>query len=350
MFFKIYQLFFFILLFAITACKKNPSKVPEKAVDIYVGGTFTATNASTSAAYWKNGVQIPLQDSLYGSSVNGIAVNGSDVYLSGSVYSASNPHGTYTHAAVWKNGSLTKLHDNLGSNATGIILNGNDVYVTGTIIATNGVSVAAYWKNGVAVILADSLLNSAGTAILVKGNDVYVAGVTVAANTSYSETATYWKNGVATKLGESALSAGATGIAVSGTDVYVSGNLGNEAFFWKNGIATKLLERSSTSFRAGSILINGNDVYVAGRKFNTKDNPIAIYWKNGIPVKLVNNSLNEGTDAQPVSAAFSISLDGNDVYLSGYNSSNKAAYWKNGIPVEFGLASSAGLCMVVVPR
>src|SRR5579862_5229368 len=53
-----------------------------------------------------------------------------------------------------------------------------DVYTAGYVIASNGKTVATYWKNGVATRLGDSTLSSAANEIVVDHNDVYVAGVT----------------------------------------------------------------------------------------------------------------------------------------------------------------------------
>ncbi|WP_295674055.1 hypothetical protein [uncultured Mucilaginibacter sp.] len=53
-----------------------------------------------------------------------------------------------------------------------------DVYVAGYVVAQNGNSVAAYWKNGALTRLTtDSADVSVAYGIAVQGNDVYVAGL-----------------------------------------------------------------------------------------------------------------------------------------------------------------------------
>jgi hypothetical protein len=52
-----------------------------------------------------------------------------------------------------------------------------DVYVAGSMLTKNNVEVAAYWKNGVLIELADSSATSRATAIAISGADVYVSGL-----------------------------------------------------------------------------------------------------------------------------------------------------------------------------
>ena len=52
-----------------------------------------------------------------------------------------------------------------------------DIYISGSMLSANGQSVATYWKNGVAVKLSDSSLNSLARSIAVRPNgDIYVVG------------------------------------------------------------------------------------------------------------------------------------------------------------------------------
>jgi hypothetical protein len=69
--------------------------------DIYVAGTRQDGQGNTWAAYWKNGVldTLPNYPNTLQSYATGIAVAGSDVYVTGSAYLGSVFYGVY-----WKNG------------------------------------------------------------------------------------------------------------------------------------------------------------------------------------------------------------------------------------------------------
>jgi hypothetical protein len=95
-------------------------------------------------------------------------------------------------ATLWKNGKETYINGLQGqSQATAIFIKGKDIYISG-MIGQN----AVYWKNGVAVPLAD---NASARDIKVIGNDVYVAGQYYDV-IAQRRVATLWKNGVQKKL------------------------------------------------------------------------------------------------------------------------------------------------------
>ncbi len=99
-------------------------------------------------------------------------------------------------------------------------------------------------------------------------------------------------------------------IAVSGADVYVGVNRNSpasSALIFKNGIATDLSSGFSTSF-IGVVAINGTDVYVAGRQLFTT----STFWKNGVVTNLPSSA--SGTET----AAYSISISNNNIYVSGF--------------------------------
>jgi hypothetical protein len=122
------------------------------------------------------------------------------------------------------------------------------------------------------------------------------------------------------------------------------------AVIWKNGTPAILLGSVYNSYNATAIAISGNDVYVAGTETGY-DNPFpvlnflnarALYWKNGVPTYLTSDAIS--------SAASSIAVSGNDVYVAGYSYDSskmkegcelnnmcehykEATYWKNGVPV-----------------
>jgi hypothetical protein len=214
-----------------------------------------------------------------------------------------------------------------------------DVYVAGFIRAANGNAVAAYWKNGSLVTLANPSIRSEAVAIAVYRNDVYAAGNVTTLNGNF--VAAYWKNGVITKLGDSTSSIGASAIAVNSDGVYVTGSGTDGAVYWKNGAMVHLT--GSDLSKTSGIALNGNDVYIAGMSANPSGY-IATYWKNGVETAL--------TPGPGISIAGGIAVSGNDVYIAGTLIGflqNTAVYWKNGVQVNLTdkvtTASAAGVAV-----
>ena len=105
--------------------------------DIYLAGDL---NENSVPVYWKNGVMIQIGQGP-ATTINAIAVNGQDVYLSG-FETAQNADNQFTVTPMlWKNGTATQLSTPLANMeaGSGIAVNGSDVYVTGG---------GGYWKNG----------------------------------------------------------------------------------------------------------------------------------------------------------------------------------------------------------
>jgi|GEM_PF-437782 hypothetical protein len=151
--------------------------------------------------------------------------------------------------------------------------------------------------------------------------DVYVAG-------DENSAPVYWKNGQAISLPISPFQNGsASAIVVDGNDVYVAGWEGdfliireNRAKYWKNG--QEVFLTGATGAVASDIAVSGADVYVAGWELSGGIS-VAKYWKNGIAVSLTDGSKN--------AEARGIVVVGGDVYVSGYEG-NIAKYWRNGQP------------------
>ena len=69
-----------------------------------------------------------------------------------------------------------------------------------------------------------------------------------------------------------------------------------------------------TLCRSDSIVVSGEDVYVAGYVYNGSYY-VAKYWKNGKAVPL--------SDGMGPSIAYAITLSGNDVYVAGYEATGQ---------------------------
>lgn len=310
------------------ACKKGGQSIfPSKNADVYIAGSVKAQNGNYVAAYWKNGVITKLTDSLSDAFANNIAVNGTDVYVTGSV---DNKGATY-----WKNGSPVVLSP--FGKTFAITAVGNDVYVAGQSIGL------CYWKNGVATKIPGSILLNDLNSIAVKGNDVYVVGSSIIKGS----VATYWKNGVPKRLVDSTLFSYAKGIIIQGNDVYISGytSLSPDGFevatYWKNEIRHTISPDHYSE--AISIAVSGSDIYLAGNtNVRANGNSTLAYWKNGIETRLGSEGLGY--------YASSVQVVGKDVYVSGF-AGNAKVYWKNNVAVPFSNDLSArGEVMVVVPR
>ncbi len=288
--------------------------------------TYTAPTISVFACgtglfgkgYWKDGVFTALSDCL---DVRSIFVSGTDVYTTG----ADNTYGP----AYWKNTTHYSLpmspthNEGIGES---IIVSGSDVYVAGYDEINGALSKPRYWKNGLS--LPDLTMNGADTlgilnAISVSGTDIYVAGY-VSPYTG-NEVATYWKNGSPVSLTDGTSVAVATGAYASGSDIFVSGYIEGitQAYYWKNGTPQPMNTPviTGTCYGQAMYVSPSGDAYVAGQYKG-----LAKYWKNGTMVDLTTTAPGNGVSE----AAFTITGNGNDIYIGGVYVGQGTGYWKNG--------------------
>jgi hypothetical protein len=155
-----------------------------KGNDVYICGYYDALTPAfhTTACYWKNGVLYGTTDNVYESHPTAIAVDDNgNVYMSGYTIGTITPQaGGYHRPVFWKNNVLTKLPmDKISATANGIAVDGGNIYVSGT--SDEGeISAGVFrnpkgvlWKNGTPENLGISL--SGGSLAIIDG-DVYVAG------------------------------------------------------------------------------------------------------------------------------------------------------------------------------
>jgi hypothetical protein len=112
-------------------------------------------------------------------------------------------------------------------------------------------------------------------------------------------------------------------------DVYVAGNQHSGPMYWKNGQGVVLKISPFQNGNATDIALDGNDVYVAGWEGDFLDmtKNRAKYWKNGQEVFLTGET-GAGANA--------IAVSGTDVYVAGWEmqaGGYVAKYWKNGVAV-----------------
>lgn len=212
---------------------------------VYVAGSEQPVS-NRKAKYWANSTEQILTDGALNADANSIFVAGANVYVAGFHVKVRENSSSTEVATIWVNGIETNLPDQGNrSSAQSVFVNGSDVYVAGNdrtlynpVTGIGNKPQATYWKNGTPVYLNNNV-NRIGyaTGIFVVGNDVYVSGYEE--NESGVTIAKYWKNGVATELGPGYT----TGIFVKGSDVYVSGYVGitpSQATYWKNSTEVTL--------------------------------------------------------------------------------------------------------------
>lgn len=288
---------------------------------VYVGGQ----NAG-KAVFWNNETQFDLWG--YESTASSGVVYGKDTYFVGKVYNGDRNSYSFVY---WKSGAPTVVLDltssNINSTIDGVAISGSDVHIVWTEVNTETkTGVIKYWKNGKYGSITDGTQNAKANSIAVYGNDVYIAGTE--SNGSYTF-ATYWKNGSSIPLTIGKTNGEANSVYVYNNDVYVAGtestssdpNLNKTvAKYWRNGAPTSLSDGTKNA-SAKSVFVNSNGVYVAGMEQTASDKTVAKYWKNGIA-----SSLTDGT--MQASTAQIVASD-NDVYVLG-KEGTMGTVWKNG--------------------
>jgi hypothetical protein len=322
-----------LYFFLNTGCKKTDTQQFTPGFNVYMAGTV-----NNAAVFWKNGQGTEL--ALY-SSATCIAVSGTDLFVGGLLN---------VEPVYWKNGQSFSLGQGTAT-ITGIALSGSDVYLSGvgdgnpSIDSAGDISVnastAGYWKNGVFNILENTPRLSAAEGICFSGSDMYVVGHAAGS----TDTAVQWKNGIRTNYtatnGQTNI---AYAVAVSGTDVYAAGVYNNMPVYWKNGVINTLnLNSSPVGGFASAIAVVGMDVYVAGATNPPGRDYQATYWKNGLSTDLSANT-------SDISNANGIAVVGSDIYVVGTvssvgGSSSSPVYWKNGVENKLpGAGSINAIC------
>jgi hypothetical protein len=248
--------------------------------DVYIAGF-----SPLGATLWKNGkpesIHLPLL------SLTAVAAGNGNVYMTGNELDPTD--GSREDGYLWINGQLMALPRPFGNAvASRLAVEGDDVYITGSIIrdtARQG-TYAAYWKNGVATLLSQDTSTTQGIAI--QHGDVYIAG---ALTGTQRTSALYWKNGVPVNLPSDSINSSATVIGVKDNNVFVAGIAFNRrlqiynAVYWYKGVQHYLTAPDIES-SAHCLVIHNGDVYIGGviaRPNATEGNKWqACYWKNGV--------------------------------------------------------------------
>ena len=218
------------------------------------------------------------------------------------------------------------------------------VYAGGRIDVTN--PYPGYWINGTWVQLSSSHSTYGEVrALSVSGGKVLAAGAGLIASAGSRFPTGYWLDG---NWADLALPSGydwgnVYSIVVSGNDLYLAGEIfpGYAPGYWLNGTWNGLpTPPGSDVAQAYSLAVSGTDVYAAGWK-DSNGAALPGYWLNGTWVDLPLPSGSVGGLVE------SIVVSGSDVYAAGFADASGAAYagspgyWLNGSWV--GLALPTGL-------
>ncbi len=237
----------------------SPDFAFANGVAVSGGDVFVSGSINSTAVYWKNSVPVQINQGK-NASVYGITVSGSDVYLAGAIFSP------IAKASYWKNGVSVTLDNNL-SYANAITVVGSDVVVAGTVGSN-----AVYWINGIPRILAT---DGTATCVAVFDTSVYVGGTKKYASGKYA--ATYWKNGVAVPLADTTVASSMTNIVVVNNTVYASGVIRDPGYWINNNFF--FLPQGALPTNC-FIAVKGSDIYLATNQTNTNGTIGPVYYKN----------------------------------------------------------------------
>jgi hypothetical protein len=285
--------------------------------DVYVVG---ADNAQ--AMVWKNGVGTPLTG---GAEATGIVVVGTDVYICGwAIHPTTREHvGMY-----WKNGVQTVLSDGTTSvMPNGIAVSGSDVYVSAQVGILGYESV--YYLNGVPHALGTSTtINRAWGVVTDANGNFYIPG----ARQGFPS---YWLNGTLQPRlpGGSNVYSFVNDMAVQGGHVYAVGydyaSQKDIPLYWKDG-QTMTIGGIGGAAKAVAVRANGDPV-IAGTYGPSLDNLKIAYWPMLVPAE-PPVTLSVGKFVR-INVGVAVDQTADEIYVCGTEDGNQfagsiAKYWK----------------------
>ena len=195
----------------------STSQAGSSANAVFLSGTdvYVAGLVDNLPTYWKNGqaTTLALPASATSGSATGIAVAGTEVYVVGAVTGSA---GSNSIATVWLDGTPTTLTDGTQmAYGNGIATDGTNIWVAGV----NGMAPMVWGgQDGPSLATSPTVLPGSGSAnaVTLYGPDVYVAGTIFDADATTS-VFTLWRNGQPTTWGDAATQSAGTFLAVSGS-------------------------------------------------------------------------------------------------------------------------------------
>jgi len=329
-----------------SACKTNKSLVSPKNntkdVNIYVTGyeyndsKFESSIEEMSdevgmrhvAKLWKNGKDLPLENSEFYSDAKDVVVKNQDVYVVGNILPDEKHVST-----MWKNGKTQKLTDGIKNGYTSSVrIEDNNVYVLGARYDLTNYIIKV-WKNGISTdVIRSKNWVDASSMFIYKG-DVFICGNERSGDRdeqryNNKNVAKIWKNGKAQNLTDGHHSAFALSVYVENGIVYAAGyEIENDKYIaklWIDGKVQNISDSSNNTF-ARSIFVSKGNVYIVGNE-----------TINGIEVaKLwINNKAQNLTNGKNHSLATAVFVHKKNVYVVGYEKNDierhVAKLWING--------------------
>ncbi len=158
-----------------TSMGANPSTAAAYGIavigsDVYAAGhTLDMTGNYWIATFWKDGIPTYLSDSSSCVTAHFIQSSGNDIYIVGSVIPGTlYQSDTAISTILWKNGQPTVLtKDGDQDTPLGLAVDGTDVYVSVSSRLSNGNHVLRYYKNGMPIMVTPAL-KGGGQRIFIK--------------------------------------------------------------------------------------------------------------------------------------------------------------------------------------
>lgn len=228
--------------------------------DVYVAGVD-----ASEAKVWKNGTE---ELSVADATFNALAVNGGTIYVGGKLNDK---------ATIWKGDAATTLTD-ATSVVNGLCINGADVYAAGVETNAGGSAVGKVWKSNQELYAFDN--NTTATEVLFADNKLYTCGY----QKTTSIKAKLWIDGVQKTASE--LDKEYLGEFVVGRDMKTKKELYPYTDLGEQG----KVEAYSIYISLDDIYVAGYfNNYSSSEELKT----VAIYWKNGEPQKLDKDGSDE---------------------------------------------------------
>ena len=284
---------------------------PEVEPTVYIVGTELLEDGTTDIHYYVGDQRTTIPgNGTYMISI-GISADESDVYVSGNIRD-----NVGNSAAYWKNGVLNPLNNTGGyqSNTAGHTFWNGDIYVFGSLQQELGNEQAIYWKNGQEVLLESQFNRTRATGMALVNGKIIVAGYAVISGVG--SIPLIWEDGVPRQL-----SAGNTrgvrplDIKEHQGDYYMYGLASSRSerepvlLLWKNGVLTEINRNNMESVPDIEITGYNGDIYyliqevtATGRNF--------LYSRNGEDVIFVS-------DAQDAVFLSAMDVANDKVYVAG---------------------------------
>ncbi len=267
-------------LLAYVPVGKTPQQQPSSTKSVYAFGCAVSEYDSYHNVlsglpyYWKDNVPNHLEMPTGATSATALAgyFVTNKMYITGLASDGSVSECGYWEDGVWHGfpGFNFPMSYVGGNDMTAMgLFTGTDIYLVGTKSAQPGhVGEGGYYKNGVwnTPVCDNGYSQAYPVGIVSDGSDIYICGICCDSSNKYR--ACHWKNGSFSLLeGADDQESETNSITISGSDVYIAGERITSdgvysAGYWKNGL-WQAMTTGENPYHFNSIMIDGNDVYVA---------------------------------------------------------------------------------------